>query len=61
MIHRDINGTRLLPGDEVYYAKKRDYAANGILIKVTVTKLSDKGVHMGKYLATEPVTQLLKR
>lgn len=61
MKDRDINGTRLIPGDEVYYARKADYSATGELVKKVVTKISDKGVHMGKYLSTDPTHQLLKR
>ena len=58
--YKDINGEVILLGDQVYYARKRDYEANGILTKERVTKISKKGVHMGRYIATRPSSQILK-
>jgi hypothetical protein len=44
---KDIEGNELNVGDEVYYARKRDYHANGELIKTKITKIADEVVYMG--------------
>ena len=38
----DIEGVELKVGDTVYYARKRDYYANGELIKCIITKITKK-------------------
>jgi hypothetical protein len=58
---KDINGTQLAIGDNVYYARKNDYSANGQLVKCVITDILENGhVHMGKYKSTDPQTQILK-
>lgn len=57
----DIEGDRIDIGDLVYYARKDPYSATGLLVKVTVTDISTKGVHMGNFRATDPSTQIIIR
>ena len=57
----DIEGDRIDIGDLVYYARKDPYSASGLLVKVIVTDISVRGVHMGKYRATDPATQIIIR
>jgi hypothetical protein len=58
---RDIEGNVLAVGDEVYYAIKRGYKANGKLIKCTITGITDRGmVSMGQKRSTSPSDQLIK-
>ena len=58
---KDIEGNIINIGDTVYYARKRDYTANGELLKLEVTQITPNGnVKMGKYTSTESDTQILK-
>ena len=58
----DIEGNELNVGDTVYYARKRDYKANGELIKATITSINTNGiVLLGSYTSTNPESQLLKK
>jgi len=58
---KDIAGNELKVGDEVYYARKRNYKANGELIRVTITKINSiSSVSMGKYISRDPTSQLIK-
>ena len=57
---KDIEGNEINIGDTVYYARKRNYTANGELVKLKVTKIIGDTVCMGQYKATEPNTQILK-
>ena len=69
-MYKDIGGNILEVGDIVYYARKRDYTANGELVKYIVTKLTDKYVGLElceppkyyppKYKSTQPNSQLIK-
>lgn len=58
---KDIEGNVIKVGQTVYYARKRDYYANGELIKTVVTAVNEKknNVLMGKYISTNPETQIL--
>ena len=64
---KDIEGNEIKVGQIVYYARKRDFHANGQLIKVKVTSMQEhesyRGVYvhvkMGKYVSTDPSTQIL--
>ncbi|MCK9574646.1 MAG: hypothetical protein WC979_00325 [Candidatus Pacearchaeota archaeon] len=58
---QDIEGVKIEVGDTVYYARKRDYTANGELIKKRVTAVDKTTgyVEMGKYTSTSPESQLL--
>jgi hypothetical protein len=55
----DIEGNVIEVGNVVYYARKRDYTANGELLKTTVTDIKNGKVIMGKYVSTYPKTQIL--
>ena len=57
---KDIEGNILYVGDDVYYARKNPYAANGLLIRCTITKISNSCVYMEKFISTEPSNQLIK-
>ena len=58
---QDVEGVQIEVGDTVYYARKRDYTANGELIKKIVTAVDKTTgyVEMGKYTSTSPESQLL--
>ena len=57
---KDIEGNEVSVGDTVYYARKRNYTANGELVKLEITNIKGDTVHMGQYKATKPSTQILK-
>jgi len=57
----DIEGNKIDVGDIVYYARKDPYSAKGLLVKVTVTEITEKGVHLGSYRSTTPSTQIIIR
>lgn len=58
---KDIEGTILKAGDEVYYARKRGYTANGYLVRKTITSIHVNGnVLMGRMTSTSPNDQLIK-
>lgn len=58
---KDIEGNILKVGDNVYYARKRNYTNNGEMLKLTITNINCGKVRLGKYTSTDPQTQLLKR
>lgn len=57
----DIAGNELKVGDQVYYARKNPYAANGLLVLTRITSISEEGmdVTMGSYISTSPEEQLI--
>lgn len=67
MIVTDIEKRPLSVGDEVYYAKKRDYGHNGIMVRAKISNIDPKGnVYMkplgggtSTYKSTDPSSQLL--
>jgi hypothetical protein len=62
MIVKDIEGTILQIGDVVYYARKRNYTANGELVEATITSIHVNGnVSLGKWTSTSPDSQLIKK
>lgn len=68
---KDIRGQVLTVGDQVYYARKRDYTANGKLVlceivsfdyeknKVKLKQLGDN-FYNSNYTSTSPHDQLVK-
>lgn len=59
---QDIENNWLEIGDEVYYARKRNYTANGELIKGIITNITLNEVIINKkYRSTNYKTQLLLR
>lgn len=57
---KDIEGNVIAVGDEVYYARKRDYTANGQLVKMKVSKIIGDRVIMGRYMSSESESQIVK-
>ena len=58
----DIEGVRIDVGDIVYYARKAPYSAKGLLVKRTVTKISESGnVFMDKFMSISPSEQIIIR
>jgi len=61
MVIKDIEGTELSIGDEVYYARKNPLQANGYLVDCIITDIQGGSVYMNKYISTSPSTQLVKK
>lgn len=62
MIVKDIEGTILQVGDVVYYARKRNYTANGELVESVITSITTNGfVKMDKMTSTSPNSQIIKK
>jgi len=57
----DIEGNKIDIGDIVYYARKENYSAKGILIKTIVTNITYNAVYMNTYRSTSPSTQIVIR
>lgn len=58
---RDIEGNILEIGDTVYYARKHNRHANGVLVKCIITGFNGDMVKMGKFTSTFPSSQLIKK
>jgi hypothetical protein len=59
---KDVRGTKLKVGDVVYYARKRNYTANGELVECTITNITETGdVRMGQYTSTDSESQIIKK
>jgi hypothetical protein len=58
----DINGKQIFEGEEVYYARKSGYTANGTLVKTSVVNIkSNTSVSLkGGFRSTYPSKQLAK-
>lgn len=59
----DIENNELAVGDEVYYARKANYCANGEMVKCFITHIDEQKQEIRldkKFTSTRSKTQLLK-